>query len=181
MRKWLWIAPLLLVVAGCSKSRASQQPQAPQTAGGSAPTALATLPDNPEPIAAPEPAPPPPEVIPGGTPLRVRIDEPISTRRNMPGDRFTATLTNPVVVDGQAVLPAGTRMAGRVMVSAPSGRFRGRARLVLVLDSFQRDGRRYRIDTTAAAHIRSGTWWPSAEAPAWARRSAPSPAAARGR
>jgi hypothetical protein len=85
--------------------------------------------------------------------LRVRIDEPISTRRNMPGDRFTATLTNPVVVDGQAVLPAGTRMAGRVMVSAPSGRFRGRARLVLVLDSFQRDGRRYRIDTTAAARV----------------------------
>jgi len=163
MRKWLWMAPLL-IVAGCSKNPTSK----PQTAtpAGSAQAALPSPVAQPDPPAQPDPqsatgdpapsvAGTPGIVIPSGTLLRVRVDEAISTRRNSRGDRFTATLTDAVVVNGQAVLPSGTRLAGHVLVSRPSGRLKGRARLVLALDSFVRDGRRYRIDTTAASRVSS--------------------------
>ena len=166
MRKWLWIVPML-VAAGCSKNQAPR-PQAGTPAGSAQaavpapsvspePAAQPDLPpppaDDPSPAATPDPAPAAAVVIPKGTLLRVRVDESISTRHNHSGDRFTATLTEPVVVNGESVLPSGTRLAGHVLVSKSSGRLKGRARLVLELDSFERRGRRYRIDTTAAARV----------------------------
>jgi hypothetical protein len=81
------------------------------------------------------------------------MDESLSTRHNRRGDRFTATLLDAVAVDGQAILPAGTRLDGHVLVATPSARLKGRARLVLALDSFDRDGRKYRIQTTVAARV----------------------------
>lgn len=175
MRKWLWIAPML-VVAGCSKNPAAKtqapapeaatpvgsaqaaKTQAAQTQAALPVPAVTPQPDPPPPPAPPaaaatDPAPTPGVLIPRGTLLRVRVDAAISTRRNHPGDRFTATLTDPVVVGGKSVLPSGTRLAGRVLVSSHSGRMKGRARLVLALDSFERDGHRYRIDTTAASRV----------------------------
>lgn len=161
MRQWLWIVPVL-AVAGCSKNPAArtQAPTSeaalPAQADSSQPAAQPTPPappDNPAAAAATDPAPTPGVVIPRGTLLRVRVDEAISTRRNHPGDRFTATLTDPVVVNGESVLPSGTHLAGRVLVASHSGRLKGRARLVLALDSFERDGHRYRIDTMAAARV----------------------------
>ncbi|MEI9973457.1 MAG: hypothetical protein WDO73_16275 [Ignavibacteriota bacterium] len=162
MRKWLWLAPLVLMAA-CSRNQ-SPNTQA-QTKPGAEQSASAT-PANPQPAAQPE-GPPPVEgvpappvepagvVIPGGTPLRVRVNEALSTRRNTRGDRFTATLIDPVVVNGRTVLPARTHLSGRVLVSNSSGRLKGRARLVLALDSFERDGRRFPISTTAAARVSS--------------------------
>ena len=154
MRKWLWIAPILLA-AGCSKNQAAdpraQQPIATaQTATVTPPPAFTPDPGAAaEAVAAPENDP----VIPGGTLLRVRVDQALSTRRSRRGDRFTATLMDSIQVDGQSVLPSGTRLSGRVLVAAPSGRLKGRARLVLALTSFERDGHRYSIETTAASRV----------------------------
>ena len=85
--------------------------------------------------------------IPAGAPLEVRVDENLNTRRNHAGDGFDATLANAVVVSGQTVLPAGTRFHGHVTRSQPSGRLKGHAVLVLTLDGFRIEGRRYRIRT----------------------------------
>ena len=153
MRKWLAIAPILVLVA-CSKSQ-PPNPQA-QTNPGAAQAASVTATTEAPPAAAGVPADASSGiVIPGGTLLRVRVDEALSTRRNSRGDHFTATLVDPVVVNGQTVLPARTRLGGHVLVSTPSGRLKGRARLVLALDSFERDGHRYSISTTAAARVSS--------------------------
>ena len=154
MRKWFWIAPFL-ILAGCSKhpGQNSQAQTSPTTVQAASPAPAPNAPD-PPPVVG-EPVPSSGIVIPGGTPLRVRVDESLSTRRNRRGDRFTATLTDPVFVNGQAVLPSGTRLAGHVLVSSPSPRMKGRARLVLELDSFERDGHRYAIATTAAARVSS--------------------------
>jgi hypothetical protein len=174
MRKWVWIAPMLLMAA-CSKNQAAppqaattdqvQHPAAnPQTqqqtgqvllSDGSAAPAGA-VPAGAAPVAADRAAPvdaPTATVIPSGTPLRVRVDESLSTRHNRRGDRFTATLIDAVQVNGQNVLPAGTRLDGHVLVAAPSGRLKGRARLVLALDSFEENGQKHRIATTAAARV----------------------------
>jgi hypothetical protein len=185
MLKYLWIAPVVLL-AGCSKSNvpASQPAQvgyaqpARVDAGARAPQPLA---GNPEPVApreappvvAPEPAPDgsadrvapsrSAAVIPSGTPLHVRVDESIDTRRNRAGDGFTATLTQPIQMEGRVVVPAGTEFRGHVTNASTSGRMKGRASLGLALDSFHLNGRQYRVQTTSvdrvsASHKKRNSW-----------------------
>lgn len=98
-----------------------------------------------------QPAPPPagsepaPSVIriPSGTVWRVRLEETLDTRRNRPGDRFSASLIQPIRVQGEVVVPRGTYCSGHLVESKPSGRLRGRARMSLSLDSFDLNGARY--------------------------------------
>lgn len=126
MRRWLWIAPML-VAAGWSQTK---------------PDALNVVPVTP----------PGGFVIPSGTELNVRVDETLDTNRNERGDQFTATLTDPVVVNGQAVLPAGTHVTGHVLENRPAGILKGRAKLMLGLDAFQFSGHSYPIELTAATY-----------------------------
>lgn len=94
--------------------------------------------------------------IPAGTTLDVRLEQTIDTNRNRPGDRFQATLASPLVVNGQAVIPRGTRFAGHLIESRPSGRLKGHAELSLSLDSFDLNGRRYDIKTAHVARASRG-------------------------
>jgi hypothetical protein len=99
---------------------------------------------------AEKPSPIPPG-LPQGTLLHVRINESVSTSRNRPGDHFDAMLTAPLVADGRTVVPEGTIIRGTVREAKPSGRFKGRAVLVLALDSMQLNGRNISIDTASQA------------------------------
>jgi hypothetical protein len=87
--------------------------------------------------------------IPAGTVFDVRLEETLDTQRNRAGDRFSATLRNPIVIDGQTVLARGTRCEGHLVEAKPSGRFKGRAVLSVSLDSFDLNGRSYAIRTTS--------------------------------
>jgi hypothetical protein len=93
--------------------------------------------------------------IPAGASIRVRIDQTIDSRRNRPGDRFTATLHGPILVDGREAIPNGTRFQGHVTDARRSGRFKGRAVVGLTLDSFTIDGEQYRIDTAPDRQVSS--------------------------
>jgi len=86
-------------------------------------------------------------VVPRGTVLHVRLDQEVDTKRNRPGDRFSATLSEPVMRNGEFVLPVGTRCYGHILLAKPSGRLKGRAELALRLDSFDWNGRTYSIRT----------------------------------
>jgi hypothetical protein len=92
-------------------------------------------------------------VIPSGTPIHVRIDSAVDTRANRAGDGFTATLSQPIEVNGRVAVPAGTTFAGHVTTAAPSGRFKGRAVIGLRLDSFKLNGRRYEVRTTSVDRV----------------------------
>ncbi len=149
MKKWFCLAPLVLLAA-CSRTATS-----PSVAGTAAsaqnPEPVASAPNSDPGAPAPDAAPQPMQsalVIPSGTALRVRLDETVDTRRNRAGDPVSATLYDPIVIQGQTVLPAGTRFAGHVTVADSSGRLRGRAYIGVALDSFELQGRRYQIDTT---------------------------------
>ena len=87
--------------------------------------------------------------IPAGTLFDVRLEETLDTQRNRAGDRFSATLRNPIVIDGRTVLAGGTRCEGHLVEAKPSGRFKGRAVMSVSLDSFDLNGRRYTIRTTS--------------------------------
>ncbi|HLH00668.1 MAG TPA: hypothetical protein VKX49_30460, partial [Bryobacteraceae bacterium] len=73
--------------------------------------------------------PPSAVAIAAGTPIDVRLLESIDTKRNRPGDRFDASLTNAIVLDGQTVIPRGTRFMGHLIDSQSSGRLKGHAEL----------------------------------------------------
>jgi hypothetical protein len=50
-----------------------------------------------------------------GTELRAALDTPLSTRTSKPGDRFTATISDPLRANNDAVvIPAGARVEGEV-------------------------------------------------------------------
>ena len=91
--------------------------------------------------------------IPGGAALHVRLDENLDTRTNHAGDGFSATLSEPVLVDGRVAVPAGTRFSGHVTAAGASGRMKGRARIGLTLDSFHLAGRDYRVQTTSVDRV----------------------------
>jgi len=74
---------------------------------------------------APNPAPnsprvppryglPPQLTIKPGTFVTVRVDQMLSSNRNQPGDVFSSTLMQPVVVDGVVVAQRGQTVMGRV-------------------------------------------------------------------
>jgi hypothetical protein len=168
MKKLLWIAPIIVLV-GCSKSPVATASSAPVSSAQPAADSAAT--PSPEPVAAPSPEPvaaPPAAVeapdsrdrvasarlvIPAGTPLHVRLDTAIDTRRNREGDAFTATLSRPVEHEGRVLVPAGTAFHGHVTNAKASGRLKGRAQLGLALDHFRLNGREYKLTTTTVDRV----------------------------
>jgi hypothetical protein len=91
--------------------------------------------------------------LPEGAWIRVRLGETLDTNKNRPGDRFLATLDEPLVVNGQIVVPRGTSFTGRVDQSKASGRLKGRAVMNLRLIGFDLDGRHYRIETADSGRV----------------------------
>lgn len=72
-------------------------------------------------------------VIPAGTYLTVRINEALSSDRNQEGDAFSATLVQPVIVNGVVVARRGQTVGGRVAEAKKAGRVSGLSRLKLEL------------------------------------------------
>jgi hypothetical protein len=114
----------------------------------------------PPPAAEPEaqsaagaPAPHAEVTIPSGTPIHVRLNQALDTRRNRAGDKFTATLVKPVTEDGKVVLPKGTRFSGHVTAASSSGRMEGRAVLGVTLDAFEINGAKYPLVTSRASRV----------------------------
>jgi hypothetical protein len=90
------------------------------------------IPNLPPMVGMPEPLPPPQQqlvTIPEGSEIVVRMINTLSTNRNLPGDRFEATLEKPLTVDGWLVAAKGSRVEGRVLESKKAGRVKGVAEL----------------------------------------------------
>ncbi|MDQ6663319.1 MAG: hypothetical protein M3Z23_02875 [Acidobacteriota bacterium] len=125
----------------------------------SQPVTVATpAPSTPAPVSEPpvrnEPAPPPPPPPPvrvtlgSGTTIAVRTIEALASDRNSPGDSFSATLTQPVVVDGYVLAERGARAEGRVVESKRAGRVKGAADLAIQLTRLTTaDGQNIPIET----------------------------------
>jgi len=123
--------------------------------------------DNVPPIAAPAvpadstnsstaPAPVDMIAVPAGTPVRVRLQESLDTKRNRVGDRFTATLDVPLVSGDRVIVPQGTLFNGVIVRSKDSGRWKGRAVMALRLDSFVLNGQVYSVDSSRTARVSAG-------------------------
>ncbi|HEU0121465.1 MAG TPA: hypothetical protein VFQ91_13125 [Bryobacteraceae bacterium] len=72
-------------------------------------------------------------VIPAGAWIKIRVDQPISSDRNRPGDGFAGTLAQPIVADGFVIAHRGQTIEGRVTEALKAGRAKGTSRLGLEL------------------------------------------------
>lgn len=86
--------------------------------------------------AAPQQAQPPREypmpsslTLPAGSWITVRVNQPLSSDRNRPGDAFTASLVEPIVVQGLVVARRGQTIGGRVSQTTNAGRVKGSSTL----------------------------------------------------
>ena len=96
---------------------------------------------------------PKPVTVPGGTDLRVVLEQSISTAQNRSGDSFKATLASPIVIDGKPVIPNDAPVTGHVVDAQASGRLKGVARLELTLDAIEVDGKSYDIATSEKSRV----------------------------
>lgn len=71
--------------------------------------------------------------IPAGTRISIRTIDPIDSTMNHVGDRFQASLEQPLWIDGNIVVPKGADVYGRLDESKETGTFAGRSRLKLQL------------------------------------------------
>lgn len=140
---WLTVATLLLA-GGCNSTSPSATSNGASSAPGDSSASVQT---------APTPAPAPPVVIPAETTLTVTIDQAVSTKNNNTGDRFEASLAAPVRVDGNEVLPLGTKVRGTVTQAASAGHLKGGAVLALTLDSIRAGGQTYPIETSEYSEV----------------------------
>lgn len=101
---------------------------------------------------APEAQAKPPSVIIGqGTPITVRTETTLSTKNAKTGDTFTATLAEPIVIEGRVVAERGSRVKGRVVNSDPGGRVKGVAILSVRLIQMRAGDREVEINTSVVA------------------------------
>jgi len=106
----------------------------------------------------PVPANKPLTTIPEGTKLRVSLIDPVNSDKNRAGDRFSASLAEPVVIDGDIILSKGTKVYGRVVEAKRSGRVKGRASVELKLTAIVlKDGRALDISTKTYTAVAPAT------------------------
>jgi hypothetical protein len=114
-------------------------PATPVTTASSTPVAAvsATVPPAPEKIA-----------IPYGTALSVRLLDTVSSDLNDVGDKFTASLASPVMLNDKVVIPAEASIRGRIVEVQSSGRFSGKPSLALELSEIAYNGKSYSLRTS---------------------------------
>lgn len=82
-----------------------------------------------------------PVVIPGGSMLRIRINEGLDSKHAQPGSIFDGVVLNDVVADGAVAIPRGAAIQGTVVDAKPSGALNGRGELSLQLTQVTLGGR----------------------------------------
>jgi hypothetical protein len=104
----------------------------------------------PAPVAATQPAPSASGdriTVPTGTRLTVRTVDAIDSDRNQVGDKFAATLDQPLYVNELLVVPKGADVYGRLEEAKEAGHLAGKAQLKLSLTGVVVNGQTYAIST----------------------------------
>jgi hypothetical protein len=107
---------------------------------------------------APVPSPQATGSLPAGTALMVRLNTTLATFSNKAGDPFRGSITQPLVSNGQTVIPAGATVEGRVTKVTEPRRISGRPTIGIVPEVvILPTGERYSIDATLTDTSIKGT------------------------
>ena len=107
---------------------------------------------SPENVMRPDNSPPPPAAmaggtLPAGTNLVIRMIESVDSETNRVGQSFRASMDQPVLVDGEIVIPRGADAVVKLVDSKDSGKLTGRAELTVSLQSVSINGHMVDINT----------------------------------
>jgi hypothetical protein len=105
-----------------------------------APQPQSSLPDSPE-AQAPVETKPASVTIPAGSRITVRTIDAIDSTRNAVGDRFQASLAEPLTLEGSVVVDRDALVYGQLTQSKESGTFTGRSELRLELTGIVVNGK----------------------------------------
>src|SRR5579862_9282802 len=87
--------------------------------------------------------------VPAGTALMVRLDTTLATFSNRVGDPFRGSITQPIVIDGKTVIPAGASVEGRVTKVTEPRRISGKPTIGILPEAvILPTGERYFLDAT---------------------------------
>jgi hypothetical protein len=87
--------------------------------------------------------------VPAGTALMVRLDTTLATFSNHVGDPFQGKVTQPVVVNGNTLIPVGATVEGRVTKVSEPRRIAGKPTLGILAEAvILPTGERYYLDAT---------------------------------
>ncbi len=142
---------LALALGACSSKPAEETPAASE---GSTPAETAAKPAEKPGLIERIMAKPVP--VPAGTTLTVKLDQAVGSKISEDGEPFTATLANPIMVDGKEIIPKGSTVSGTVVDAKARGRFKGEGRLELVLNSINVRGSEYDIETNTLTRVAKG-------------------------
>ena len=95
----------------------------------------------------PEPTPTPKVTVPAGTQLSIRLTDEVSSEKAQVGDVFHGSISAPVTIDEQTVIPTTADVEGRVVEVKSAGRFAGQSVLTLELTKLTMNGRSYNLQT----------------------------------
>jgi len=168
------MAAILIVSSACGKKpntsdnqpAPSGQPTATSAPGSGDQTASAPSSNAPS-ASASQPAPDPslrgraaaqpgPITIPVGKVITVRTAQALGSKISQSGDTFTATVAEPIEVDGTVVIPDGARATGTVVAAHPLGRFKGGAMLQVRLTSVEINGHSVPVQTSSVSRREKG-------------------------
>ena len=159
MRRTLLLCSLLIMVIALMMACA-KKPTEPATAeGGPSSTATGTAAGTGAGAAASKSGAKPAagaKIVPAGQHIVVRLGQAVGSKISSPGQAFTATVAQPVEVDGKVLIPSGAEASGTVAEAVPLGRFKGGARLRLSLDSLRVGGNTYKVETAAITQSAKG-------------------------
>ena len=132
--------------------------------GRADPTAQSQLPSRPaEPQSVPTPMTSPATdtvKVPIGTRILIRTIDAIDSDHNQVGDKFRASLEQPLIVDDMIVVPKGADVYGRLTQATEAGRIQGRSQLKLELTGMVVNGQMIPLFTgeySASGHSRGAT------------------------
>lgn len=89
------------------------------------------------------------ESLPAGTLISVRLNAPISVEDPQASDPFEAVVVEPVMLEGNALIPRGTPVSGRVESARSSKLKRNRGYVRLALASVHLDGADIPVQTAS--------------------------------
>lgn len=96
-------------------------------------------------------------IIPAGTVLKVRLVSDLASDESQVEDAVRATVSAPVTVQGEAVIPDGTPVRGSVLAVARAAKVKGRASLAFRFDSLSLDDADYDIRTERISRLAAAT------------------------
>lgn len=129
------------------RRRAEPSKRAEQTYSDNATTPAAPQNEMAQSAAPAEPQRPATATIPDGTEIPVRLNDTLDSGTAQAGQTFHGSLAQPIIVDGQTVLPTGADIQGTVVEAKNAAHFSGASSLTLQLTRLTVNGKSYDLQT----------------------------------